>query len=183
MKKILIATSALIAAASFNTTAHSATYNVVSGSIIEKARGGANNVEFGQQSDGDVVNNNGVDFDVAGFLGNGYADFFTFTMDKAFDMTLDLFVATNTADATYEFTMTGQSGLQITTPQTGYALYSNLTAGTYTFGITSPNSRKASYDISVSAVPLPTSLPLYGAGLAALGFVGWRKKQKAAAAA
>lgn len=33
----------------------------------------------------------------------------------------------------------------------------------------------------VSAVPLPAALPLYGAGLAVLGFVGWRKKRKAAA--
>lgn len=37
--------------------------------------------------------------------------------------------------------------------------------------------------ITVSAVPLPAGLPLYGAGLAVLGFVGWRKKQKAAAKA
>ncbi|MBL4907324.1 MAG: VPLPA-CTERM sorting domain-containing protein [Sneathiella sp.] len=30
----------------------------------------------------------------------------------------------------------------------------------------------------VSAVPLPAALPLYGAGIAILGFVGWRRKQK-----
>lgn len=35
----------------------------------------------------------------------------------------------------------------------------------------------------LSVVPLPAGLPLYGAGLAVLGFVGWRKKQKAAAKA
>ncbi|MBE7636390.1 hypothetical protein GUA87_06000 [Sneathiella sp. P13V-1] len=34
----------------------------------------------------------------------------------------------------------------------------------------------------VTAVPLPAALPLYGAGMALLGFIGWRRKQKAAAA-
>ena len=38
-------------------------------------------------------------------------------------------------------------------------------------------------NMTVSAVPLPAALPLYGAGLAALGFIGWRKRRKAAAAA
>ncbi|MEX1034494.1 MAG: VPLPA-CTERM sorting domain-containing protein [Sneathiella sp.] len=37
--------------------------------------------------------------------------------------------------------------------------------------------------MTVSAVPLPAALPLYGAGLAVLGFVGWRKRRKAAALA
>ncbi|MCR9215063.1 MAG: VPLPA-CTERM sorting domain-containing protein [Proteobacteria bacterium] len=37
--------------------------------------------------------------------------------------------------------------------------------------------------ITVSAVPLPAALPLYGAGLAVMGFVGWRKRRKAAAQA
>lgn len=38
-------------------------------------------------------------------------------------------------------------------------------------------------NIQVSAVPLPAGLPLYGAGIAVLGFVGWRKRRKAIAAA
>ncbi len=33
---------------------------------------------------------------------------------------------------------------------------------------------------SVSAVPLPAALPLYGAGIAILGFFGWRHKKKQA---
>ncbi|WP_373085180.1 VPLPA-CTERM sorting domain-containing protein [Sneathiella sp.] len=37
--------------------------------------------------------------------------------------------------------------------------------------------------MTVSAVPLPAALPLYGAGLAVMGFVGWRKRRKAAAQA
>ncbi len=37
---------------------------------------------------------------------------------------------------------------------------------------------KVTGDLSV--VPLPTAVPLFGAGLAIMGFVGWRKKRKAA---
>ncbi len=40
-----------------------------------------------------------------------------------------------------------------------------------------------SFDIGspqISAVPLPAAAPLYGAGLAVLGFLGWRKRRKAA---
>ena len=32
---------------------------------------------------------------------------------------------------------------------------------------------------NLSVVPLPAALPLYGAGLAVMGFIGWRKKRKA----
>jgi len=31
-------------------------------------------------------------------------------------------------------------------------------------------------------IPLPAALPLYGTGLAVMGFIGWRKKRKAVAA-
>lgn len=41
----------------------------------------------------------------------------------------------------------------------------------------------ASMTVSVSAVPLPAALPLYGAGIAVMGFIGWRRKQKLSAAA
>jgi len=36
---------------------------------------------------------------------------------------------------------------------------------------------------SVSVVPLPASLPLFGTGLAVLGFLGWRRKHKSAVTA
>jgi hypothetical protein len=38
-------------------------------------------------------------------------------------------------------------------------------------------------NVQLSAVPLPAALPLYGAGIAVLGFMGWRKRRKAAIAA
>jgi len=38
-------------------------------------------------------------------------------------------------------------------------------------------------DVTITAVPLPAALPLYGAGLGLLGYVGWRRKRKNAALA
>jgi hypothetical protein len=37
-------------------------------------------------------------------------------------------------------------------------------------------------DVRLSAVPLPAALPLYGAGLAVMGLIGWRKRKAAASA-
>jgi len=35
--------------------------------------------------------------------------------------------------------------------------------------------------LPVSVVPLPAALPLYGTGLAIMGFIGWRRRQKSMA--
>lgn len=40
-----------------------------------------------------------------------------------------------------------------------------------------PTSFEVANQIHVSAVPLPAALPLYGAGLAIVGFLGWRRKR------
>ena len=37
-------------------------------------------------------------------------------------------------------------------------------------------------NVGLSVVPLPAALPLYGAGLAVLGFMGWRRRKAAATA-
>ena len=37
-------------------------------------------------------------------------------------------------------------------------------------------------DILNAPIPLPAAFPLFGTGLAVLGFIGWRRKRKAAAA-
>lgn len=52
----------------------------------------------------------------------------------------------------------------------------------WVFAFSHDNSMPYTLDIEtqISAVPLPAALPLYGAGLAVLGFVGWRKKRKVA---
>ena len=36
-------------------------------------------------------------------------------------------------------------------------------------------------DDNLQAIPLPAALPLYGTGLAVMGFLGWRRKRKEAA--
>lgn len=37
------------------------------------------------------------------------------------------------------------------------------------------------FENAVAAVPVPAALPLFGTGLAIMGFLGWRRKRKAAA--
>jgi len=58
-------------------------------------------------------------------------------------------------------------------------------SGIYTIGLEAflGNSllTSTSIDIVVTPVPLPAALPLYGVGLAILGFFGWRRKRLAAA--
>lgn len=38
-------------------------------------------------------------------------------------------------------------------------------------------------EVSVNPVPVPAALPLFGTGLALMGFIGWRRKRKMATAA
>ncbi len=56
-------------------------------------------------------------------------------------------------------------------------------AGLYTinleaFGVNGGLLASSSIDINISAVPLPAGLPLFGTGLALMGFIGWRRKRK-----
>jgi len=50
--------------------------------------------------------------------------------------------------------------------------------------VTSPGDwiRVVTLSSGVSPIPLPAALPLYGAGLAVLGLIGWRRKRKIASA-
>ena len=41
--------------------------------------------------------------------------------------------------------------------------------------------RVTSVSFEVAVIPLPAALPLYGTGLAVMGFLGWRRKRRAAA--
>ncbi|MCG8490869.1 MAG: hypothetical protein MI743_04580 [Sneathiellales bacterium] len=57
--------------------------------------------------------------------------------------------------------------------------------GTYNQGVTTyfddvkfgNGQLDLAYDFEVSVIPLPAALPLYGAGLALLGLLGWRKRK------
>jgi len=60
-------------------------------------------------------------------------------------------------------------------------LNSITSRGVYILGGSPSTGTVASLTYSepqVSAVPLPAALPLYGAGLAIMGLVGWRRKRK-----
>ncbi len=52
----------------------------------------------------------------------------------------------------------------------------------FVFGGSGGTPFSLNIETQISAVPLPAALPLYGAGLAMMGFIGWRKRQKKAAA-
>lgn len=58
---------------------------------------------------------------------------------------------------------------------TNFIGYDNVEDEFARFSILSVNAT------SVGVVPLPAALPLYGTGLAIMGFIGWRRKQKATA--
>lgn len=55
-------------------------------------------------------------------------------------------------------------------------------AGLYTINLEAFGANgllaSSSIDINISAVPLPAGLPLFGTGLALMGFIGWRRKRK-----
>ena len=51
-----------------------------------------------------------------------------------------------------------------------------------TSGWAIPSFGTLTVDYEVSHVPLPTALPLFGTGLAILGFIGWRRRRKLAQA-
>ncbi len=82
----------------------------------------------------------------------------------------------------------GESVLTSITDNAGGLLASGVTDVNFVFGttITSPFRSSALVEIDafseVQAVPLPAALPLFGTGLGILGFIGWRRRRKAAAA-
>ncbi|PHQ72227.1 MAG: hypothetical protein COB93_01100 [Sneathiella sp.] len=70
-------------------------------------------------------------------------------------------------------------------PGKGKYLFSSLWIGNlFGFGADGHNDNFTIKSIEVvatiTAVPLPAALPLYGGGLAILGYLGWRKRRRAA---
>jgi hypothetical protein len=59
-------------------------------------------------------------------------------------------------------------------------------AGEYSFALIVSDANggelgRSAIDVNVGVVPLPAALPLYGTGLALMGFVGWRRRKAATA--
>lgn len=68
----------------------------------------------------------------------------------------------------------GNTGISI-------AGYGNCNSGcpANSFGTVNQSGVNGQLTGSLSVVPLPAALPLYGAGIAILGFLGWRRKNRA----
>ncbi len=112
---------------------------------------------------------------------SGYASTYNFQYQPWNDSnTLGLMTAANSASdnafamliLSFSGALDGSLGLKALSSITGYNLpgYS----GAHAYGL-------AGGVQVVSAVPLPAALPLYGAGIAVMGFMGWRRKRKTAA--
>ncbi len=113
--------------------------------------------------------------------GNGSDEFDGFSFTIAIDAIYTVSVFNQDSVFVNFFNFTNQGSGPITGPV-------NLTAGNLTFQYTGQgNTGNFGYQIDinvpgvVSVVPLPAALPLFGTGLAAMGFVGWRRKRKALA--
>ncbi|MEP3244517.1 MAG: VPLPA-CTERM sorting domain-containing protein [Sneathiella sp.] len=62
-----------------------------------------------------------------------------------------------------------------------YSFFGTWTGDTFGIGAYDYNDNFKISGMTVSAVPLPAALPLYGAGMAVIGFIGWRRKKRLAA--
>jgi len=65
----------------------------------------------------------------------------------------------------------------------GYFLFQNLLgAASVGLGVLNSSNGPLFFNQGISVVPLPAALPLYGTGLALMGFIGWRRRQQKVAA-
>jgi len=84
------------------------------------------------------------------------------------------------------FNFLSASFLNIIIPPTGITSFDPNAAGEFSFILTVaetglPEFARAAIDVQVGVVPLPAALPLYGTGLALMGFIGWRRRKAATA--
>ncbi len=126
-------------------------------------------------TDAATLNNNvGVNLAIYDDLGTGdsYGSQNFFATDNSyFLMELNEFA--------FEDLMTAQGGYF----SLGGALLTlgNTGVGEHVFGSSGEKPFYLDIETQISAVPLPAAFPLYGAGLAVMGFIGWRKHRKATA--
>lgn len=89
----------------------------------------------------------------------------------------------NSSDLTLTNSSNGGSSSTITlltNISSGTSLLFSGTAGAHILSLEALGN-PVLYDIRISAVPLPAALPLMGAGMALMGFIGWRRKKAASA--
>jgi len=109
----------------------------------------------------------------------------------------ELFDVTQSIDEIYDVALSGD-GVSFTSIGTFTTLVNGIDingafAGVFSFIRVTNTSTVNSADLDaaegfnvasgVSVVPLPAALPLFGTGLALMGFIGWRRKRKIAAPA
>ncbi|MCP4090835.1 MAG: PEP-CTERM sorting domain-containing protein [Gammaproteobacteria bacterium] len=100
----------------------------------------------------------------------GWADNTSYTFDIEFTSTLIKVIVDGITEL--EWTNVNNGGLF----SDGAFGFYNMSQGTVRYaGITE--------ETAPSAVPIPAALPLFGTGLAFMGFFGWRRKRKATSAA
>lgn len=81
-------------------------------------------------------------------------------------------------------TLEGQEVINDNAPEgTGWINISILAASFDSMEFVSTDNAFEYSNLEVTTVPLPAALPLYGAGIAVLGFIGWRKRRQRSAAA
>ncbi|MEH6403975.1 MAG: hypothetical protein V7750_11420 [Sneathiella sp.] len=193
MKKIFIVFSTLLSISTFIADAEASDVTPVDGVVIEQDRGGVPGLEFPPQEQATTINNGNQEFVAKGRLGYSGVDYFTFTMDTSFDITLDFFDFEKEAPAnsnlsteniTYKFILVGESDLSVTIPQENLDLFTNIKPGTYMLGITSPVSSAAKYDVTITPTSFLKSLPLLAIGigfgvliLLAGGLIFWKKSK------
>lgn len=148
--------------------------SAVSGISLFSASGTADDSDWDDSFDRDKINTPGSfgEFDIAGITGpnlNGG--------------TPNSGIVKNTA-ATFMFSLLG-TGLDLLDEGSFLNLFSsgkgNFIQQAFGIRFQRTDLDKQGSDIGfVTTVPLPAALPLMGAGFAVLGFVGWRRKRKAA---
>lgn len=167
------------------------------------ARNGVLEFDLSGIADGSIINSVSLDITLTRFVSSGPADIdiFAYNGDGIVDIT-DFSGGTQVND-TGETTANGGSPGDVRSfsftdlsPITVALINNLLTIRIETDSFASVrfaslehltlNAAQLNIDFTapaVSQVPLPAALPLFGTGLAAMGFIGWRRKRKANASA
>ncbi len=109
--------------------------------------------------------------------GGGTFDIFSIDLAEMFNGQADVtFVGEKTGGVTDNIVFTLDGVLNQFETFYFTSFFSDLTS--LTWQQVSPYHQYDNITLDVSVVPLPAALPLYGAGLAVLGFAGWRQRKK-----